>query len=236
MKSKGLIRGYILWYEWPEYGVECNSLWVPIECGAALKTEHRDDSLRDDEGGSISEWNQAYSENTGIYYIWQELPSDYVAINQYRRRWTNIKPGFNADSFFEDYDAMATPCIVPNSLEFQFKRFHSDEMYNLMKETVLEMHPEYAKSWKQHIENSQILYYSNGMMLRWRDFDSYCKFLFPILNELRKKLGWEKPEDIDNPLLFGYISERLFTLWLKHRFLDKRIFKNAYERLENTIL
>ena len=230
------VNGYVLWYEYPEYGIESNSLWVPLQCGAELTGNYRDDSLRDNTGDNISNWNQAYAELTGIYWTWRNRKSDYVLFNQYRRRWENLHPGFNPKKFFDDYDAMATPCIVPTSVEWQFRHFHSDEMYELMKSTVLEMHPDYQKSWIQHIENNQLLYYSNGMFFRWRDFDAYCNFLFPILDAIRVKLGWNTPEDIDKPLLFGYISERLYTLWLKHRYTDRRIFKNAYNRLENTEL
>ena len=229
-------HGYILWYEYPEYGIESNSVWTPLQCGAELTGNYREDSLRDNEGDNISKWNQAYSELTGIYWVWRNRKSDYALFNQYRRRWENIIPGFNCKKFFQDYDAMATPCIVPNSVEWQFRHFHSDEMYELMKSTVLEMHPDYEKSWIQHIENSQILYYSNGMMFRWADFDRYCNFLFPILDAIRVKLGWNTPEDIDKPFLFGYISERIYTLWLKHRYTARRIFRNNYKLLENTEL
>lgn len=236
MKNKGTVQGYVLFYDYPEYGIESNSIWAPIECGAALKKEHRDDVLFDNLGVNISVWNPLYAENTAIFQIWKNCKTDYVVLNQYRRRWNFIKPGFDFDKFFDDYDAIATPCIVPESVAWQFQYFHKKENYDLLKEIVLELFPTYSKDWEQHIEKSQILYYSNGMALRWRDFDNYCNFLFTVLEEFRNRMGWETPDAGYPNLLFGYISERLFTLWLKHRFREVKIFRVPYDRLENTLL
>lgn len=236
MKDKGTANGYVLYFQYPQYGIETNSLWVPLECGAKLKRDKIGESLYDCQGDSISEWNQLYSENTGIYWVWKNRKSDYVVFNQYRRRWGVIKPEFNFDKFFEDYDAMATPCLVPNSVAWQFQFFHKKENYDLLKEIVFEMYPTYMKDWEKHIEGSQLLYYSNGMALRWKDFDNYCNFLFSVLDEFKKRKGWDTPDAEYPHLLFGYISERLFTLWLKHRFVETKILKLPYDRLENTLL
>ena len=62
-----------------------NDLLFPIEVGAALRTEHPEGMLRDDEGINISSKNEMYCELTAQYWAWKNLKSDYYGFFHYRR-------------------------------------------------------------------------------------------------------------------------------------------------------
>ena len=62
-----------------------NSLFLPIEVGAANRKQHLSGYQRDDQGDNISKMNPNYCELTAIYWGWKNLKCDYCGIMHYRR-------------------------------------------------------------------------------------------------------------------------------------------------------
>ena len=62
-----------------------NSLFLPVEVGAANRKVHLPGYQRDDAGDNISAKNPNYCELTAIYWGWKNLDCDYCGIMHYRR-------------------------------------------------------------------------------------------------------------------------------------------------------
>ena len=123
--------------------------------------------------------------------------------------------------------------------------------------------PEYSESWDKYIKNGPNLYYSNGFIMKSEDYDKYCEFLFECLKvytemsgienendlfehvryniEVGKYQRYESLRDVTNEAIKwqcaigGFLSERLWTLWLQHHFSDERIYKLPYIKMEKNM-
>lgn len=62
-----------------------NPLYLPVQVGAALKSERLAGMQPDDEGENISRKNPQYCELTAQYWGWKNLQADYVGLCHYRR-------------------------------------------------------------------------------------------------------------------------------------------------------
>ena len=122
------------------------------------------------------------------------------------------------------------------------------EDLNLCKTIIEDIYPEYKKSYEKYIQNSNILYIANSFITQKKNFDKICEFLFSIFFEFEKRKGfntmeeWKKyikdsnvqicpPDHIQNGRtwedyqlrIFGFLSERLITLYVMHNFKDKNL-------------
>ena len=124
-------------------------------------------------------------------------------------------------------------------------------------------YPEYKESYKKYIKEGENLYYSNGFIMRGEDFDRYCEFLFGCLEKYqtfvdvstfdklveRVKTNMELgkyPKHMNhnsiNPTTIkwqssigGFLSERIWTLWLLHNFNEDKILKLPYNKMEKNM-
>jgi hypothetical protein len=131
----------------------------------------------------------------------------------------------------------------------------------LILEMAIKMYyPDYAEDYDKYIKNGPNLYYSNGFIMKSEDYDRYCEFLFNCLNgylkladiksekdliehvkynmEVGKYHRYPDPKTITQEALKwqcsigGFLSERLWTLWLQHNFNDEKILKLPYIKME----
>ena len=134
----------------------------------------------------------------------------------------------------------------------------------LVLEMAIKMyHPEYTEDYDKYIKNGENLYYSNGFILKAEDFDRYSEFLFDCLNryleftniknqqdlinhvkynlEVGKYIRYNENEKRDERVLRwqceigGFLSERIWTLWLQHNFNKDRIYELPYIKMENNM-
>jgi hypothetical protein len=153
------------------------------------------------------------------------------------------------------------PMVIPADTVEQGYAFSNciDDLYIL--EMVIKMYfPEYATDYDKYIKNGPNLYYSNGFIMRSEDYDRYCEFLFGCLSKyeemvdvstrdkLRKRVETNmelgKYPKYINPhtrveeaikwqmLIGGFLSERIWTLWLLHNFKEDKIMKLPYIKME----
>lgn len=134
-----------------------------------------------------------------------------------------------------------------------------DDLY-IMEMVVKIYHPEYAESYDKYIKNGPNLYYSNGFIMKSEDFDKYCEFLFDCLEKYLQMAGINSQQDLIDHVKYnievgkyprykdpknvaeegvrwqcsigGFLSERLWTLWLQHNFSDEKILKLPYIKME----
>lgn len=212
--------------------------YVPLLAGATL----RDDILKskflcDNTGINISEWNNAYSELSALFWIWKNVDSDIVGLVHYRRFFVNK---FDRIPFHGNYYIYSSKerhkihvlsiaeielllkekeVIVHRSRKYHWDLLHVLKYY-ISEECILNMKETMA-------EYDKVLYEKLGVYLSERCFldynmfigykktiDKYCEWIFPLLERIDdnhlKKYGIRY-----NNRELGYLSEVLFGFWLK---------------------
>ena len=124
-------------------------------------------------------------------------------------------------------------------------------------------YPDYKEDWDKYIKKGPNLYYSNGFIMKAEDYDRYSEFLFKNLLGYLDMAGIHTPKDLvdhvrynievgkyiryENPRtvpqeaikwqteIGGFLSERLWTLWLQHNFKEDRIYKLPYIKMEENM-
>jgi hypothetical protein len=128
---------------------------------------------------------------------------------------------------------------------------------------INKFYPEYADSYIKYIKKGENLYYSNGFIMSEENYDKYCEFLFGILDKFREIFHINSEKDLwfhvgvdvgaggfaqrygNNPMVIwpeamqwqteigGFLSERIWTLWLLHNIEHRRIYNLVYDKQEN---
>jgi len=100
------------------------------------------------------------------------------------------------------------------SLTNQYKRFHIESDWEVCIEVILEKYPEYRTSVERYFNHGNILYLCNMFIAPKQWFYNYCTWLFDILFEVEKRISIS--EDPYQRRVIGFLSERLFTLYILH--------------------
>ena len=122
--------------------------------------------------------------------------------------------------------------------------------------------PDYAEDYDKYIKKGENLYYSNGFIMRSEDYDKYAEFMYKCLCgylkftniktkddlfehvrynlETSKYIRYENEKITDAGFKWqteigGFLSERLWTLWVQHNFSDEKIYKLPYNKMENNM-
>ncbi len=200
--------------------------YVPLLVGAYNKELY--DYKRDDSGDNISYKNSDYCELTGLYWIWKNTDDSYKGIVHYRRffcksRWNgnekNIISIDKLNEWLEEYDLITT---YQEHIRFSLKKklilYHcSEEVFDAMRDSVLRLYPEYIDCFDK-VFNGNTMSICNMVYCKKKVFDSYCEWLFKILNETEKTVEQKKLEY--QPRLYGFLSERLFNVWINYNNLN----------------
>lgn len=253
MKRKDA-RIYVLSHKAVDYGLLDNNLYTPLECGAALRSEHCA-TVKDSVGeGNISEWNGLFAELTGIWHAWKiAAPKSlkYVGFCQYRRRLEFAEDTDFAALFSSAPIITAEPQNLYMLLEDQYRNCHCFDDLKACEEVVAELYPEYVDDWDYVFRHNTRIFYSNGWIMPREEFEKYCTWLFSILEALKIRLGFNSMADVQEHVeknieqhksssargvkyqmqIFGFLSERLFTLYVMHNY-DK-VMTVPYHKMEN---
>lgn len=134
-----------------------------------------------------------------------------------------------------------------------------DDLY-ILEMVIKAYYPDYAEDYDKYIKNGPDLYYSNGFIMKAEDYDRYCEFLFTCLKgyldmadihsekelvdhvrynlEVGKYPRYAGQKNIPEQAIKwqcsigGFLSERVWTLWLQHNFSPERILKLPYDKQE----
>ena len=135
-----------------------------------------------------------------------------------------------------------------------------DDLY-ILEMVIKRLYPEYMDSYEKYIKNGPNLYYSNGFIMKSEDFDRYSEFLFNCLNGYLRLANIKSQKDLVEHVQYnievgkyprypnikavtaegirwqcsigGFLSERLWTLWLLHNFNEDKIYKTPYIKMED---
>lgn len=153
-------------------------------------------------------------------------------------------------------------CIPAQTVEEGYKFSNCiDDLY-VLEIAIKHFHPDYAEDYDKYIKKGENLYYSNGFIMKSEDYNRYCEFLFDCLEhyldlvnvhtqeelidhvnyniETGKYIRYEKEQVNEAAVKWqteigGFLSERIWTLWLQHNFSDDKIYKLPYIKMENNM-
>lgn len=203
--------------------------------GSKDNTEKDSKCKYDNEGDSISQKNPFFCELTALYWIWKNTSDKFVGLDHYRRfLWLNnpeynyiIKNVHDTDKIqnmisFKDIHTVleGVDIIVPRkwilgeTVEKQYASANRKIDFDITRQVITELYPEYSQSFEKIAQGYQ-LYPCNMFLTRREWFDKYAKWLFTILFEVEKRTKIPY-EDIYQRRIFGFLSERLFNVFLLH--------------------
>ena len=172
----------------------------------------------------------AYAEGFQIYDVWKNTNDEWVGINHYRRYF---------DFKGEEHYVTTLPIPLSFNMHEQYARCHNITDLFECESIIDEMFPEY----KCDYANINVLYANNMFILNRKDFNEYCRFVFGVLKRFGEDEGLYSQHDVNeyvrankqfyNPKrkfdvsyqsrLFGFLMERIGTIFFLHYFKDKEV-------------
>ena len=176
----------------------------------------------DDCGDNISYKNPNYCELTALYWIWKNQKLNNVGLCHYRR-FFSIKDGNEYRlASIQELNKKLEECdiVVPKGFKFYtdyFTYYEINQKTDALKKCcdfLAKIDPSY-KPYIRQLKSCHI-YHCYNMMYTSKDvLNRYCEWLFGLLFEFEKRIdisSWS----IQQKRVFGYLSECLFNLWVKH--------------------
>lgn len=196
-------------------------IYKPIQVGKAEKFT----SIRDNTGENISEKNPNYCELTAAYWIWKnDNKSDIVGLTHYRRYFfnriltnnlKNVLSKEKVEKYLEKYDIIIpkkTRCLK-YTVKKAYAKLHEIKDFEECRNILKEKYPDYVDEFDE-VANHKNIYSCNIFISNKKLFNEYYKWLFDILFELEKRTDVSNYSDY-NKRIYGFLSERLFNVWLK---------------------
>ncbi|AFI91093.1 DUF4422 domain-containing protein [Pectobacterium parmentieri] len=220
-------------YDFPQ---EC--IYIPIQVGNGKVAGFLyKDSVKD----NISHLNPFFCELTALYWIWMNDDNDIIGLAHYRRYFSSknkvvkMKKNFVMDES-EVSEAMKSADIIVakprnyfiTTIENHYRRAHHSKDYDVLRETVIELYPDYIKSFDTVMHGKKLSLY-NMFVAKREVIDSYCNWLFNILFSIENKIDYQSYDSYQKRV-FGFMAERLFNVWLEHH---KGEVKIQYNRVNN---
>ena len=188
-------------------------MYLPVQAGAAC--HERLNYQGDDAGESISGRNGIYCEMTALYWAWKNLNADAVGLCHYRRYFR--EPGKNVPLQEETLNGLLAdvPVILPKKRHYvietgesQFVHAHGQNSLDALRGVVGDLYPLYLPAFESSLKKTSGHRF-NMLIMRRKELNAYCSWLFDILFETEKRLGAPAPR------MMGYLSERLMDAWVQ---------------------
>lgn len=210
-------------YRMPE-----DDIYYPVHVGAEGKKKIG--YVGDNSGDNISAKNANYCELTGLYWMWKNVPSDYLGVAHYRRHFAvNNRGGDKWERVAKRADIESklsqAPVIMPRKRNYyiettynQYVHAHHAIDLDTTRAILEERHPEYVKVFDENMLKTSG--HKFNMFIMRRDLaDAYCEWLFDVLFELEKRLDISSYSKND-ARVFGFVAERLIDVWIGTKKLE----------------
>ncbi len=196
-----------------------NDMILPMQVGKAL---HPDlGYLGDDTGDNISDRNPYYSELTGHYWLWKnDHEDDIIGVCHYRRFLINDRGVLfsqkELEGLLQQVDMITTKQVQLNYTYYQaFGADHNRKDLDTVREVIAERFPEDLPLYDQAVNGTRT-YFGNMFIMKKKDFDAYCSWLFEILLEAEKRTDMTGYNDYQKRL-YGFVSELLLMVWVSRK-------------------
>jgi len=244
MKKKNDIKIYIAAHK--NFNVPTNEIYIPLHVGGKNKTDLG--FIKDSTKDNISEKNSSYCELTGLYWIWKNVNADIVGLVHYRRYfYKNIfkkKISFLSESDIKEilskYDIITAPkgYTLHSTVKDDYIKNHLSADLEKCEKVLKSKYPEYSDAYDS-IMNGNYYRQFNMIITSKKIFDEYCTWLFDILFEVEKNIDLEDGRDKYNKRVFGFLSERLFNVWLlknkQYKIKEQCVFNNEESMLKQKL-
>jgi hypothetical protein len=206
------------------YPMPKDPIYVPVEVGAASRTEHFFPN-RDDQGENISLKNPYYCELTGLYWTYKNNDYDVLGLVHYRRYFMKNNLCFSKDlkniisekeinRLLSKYDF-----ILPKKRHYwietnysHYANAHKPEALDIAGEIIQKDYPEYYPSFKKRMAKRSGHYF-NMFIAKKEIANKYLDWLFDILFKVEKRINLTDYTGYDQRV-FGFISERLLDVFI----------------------
>lgn len=209
-----------------KYWMPADDVYLPIHVGREGKEDL--DYMGDNTGDNISEKNPNYCELTGLYWAWKNLDCEYIGLCHYRRyfahkaKGNSLKDKQQSILKKQDYEQLLQQydVILPKKRNYyietvrsQYEHAHNKRDLDEVENIIRQYYPSYIEAYEK-VMSSRKLYIYNMFVMNKFMFDKYCTWLFDILFTLEKRIDIAS-YDKYNARVFGFLSERLFNVWLE---------------------
>ena len=208
-----------------------DEVYLPLHVGR----EGKDDLgyTGDNTGDNISVKNPNYCELTGLYWAWKNMDYEYIGLCHYRRYFAHKAKSNSLEDkkqsilIKQDYEQLLQQydVILPKKRNYyietvrsQYEHAHNKRDLDEVENIIRQQYPSYIEAFEK-VMNSRKLYIYNMFVMNKFLFDKYCTWLFDILFTLEKRIDIAN-YDKYNARVFGFLSERLFNVWLEKQGLN----------------
>ncbi len=193
---------------------------------------------------NISSKNANYCELTGLYYmIKNDTDVEVLGLEHYRRLFTKRKfylfkfpflKSKDIDKILETYDVIVPKiATLPISIYDHYAKDHIEDDLIKTKEIIKRKYPKYVDICEKVLSGNEI-YFCNMFIGKKEVIQDYANFLFDMLFELERQIKDEVDKrDAYQRRVYGFLSERLFTIWLKAQ-KDIKIYECRMEVLDGS--
>lgn len=210
------------------YQMPKGDLYLPIHVGKEGKSDLGYQG--DNTGENISNKNSSFCELTGLFWAWKNFDCDYIGLCHYRRYFTTkslLTRFMSRNNKFdlilneEDVNHLMSKydVIVPKKRNYyieniwtHYQNAHEIKDLEETREIIEEMYPSYVSSFDE-VMSGKTLHLYNMFVMKKKDFNRYSEWVFSILFELEKRTDISD-YDAYQSRIYGFISERLFNVWL----------------------
>jgi len=230
-----------------EYEFPKDDIYIPIHVGKAIKNNEFG-MIGDDTGDNISLKNQNFCELTALYWAWKnELFKDveYCGLVHYRRYFfgkdIQLKDKTIASeneflTYLDNYNIILSTKrnYYIEDIKTHYKNAHHIKDLDETRNIIEEKYPDYIEDFDIFMGQTKIHLF-NMFVMKTDDFNNYCKWLFDILFELEKRIDISD-YDTYQKRVFGFLSERLFNIWIMHNRLNIKEIKVSSIEGENLVI
>lgn len=218
-----------------EFKVPKSDIIYPIHVGKANSDKNLE-MINDYSKDNISKKNNNYCELTAMYWIWKNIECDIVGLTHYRRYFDLNKSNYEfrnhnlnilESKLFESYQdrientiSNGYDIIMPKKTVFymsvrdQYIKNHIREDIEILETVIRKKYPDYMNSYEYVMNKQNKLSPYNMFIMRKKEFNKYCEWLFDILFELETQV--KISEYPYQSRIFGFISERLLNVYVYH--------------------
>lgn len=234
----------------------------PIHVGKALTDTdlhmQADNEVNGQPCDNISAKNESCCELTAMYWAWKNLKKiypdvKYVGLFHYRRFFAfhetkafrdlinkhenaildyKLNPEEIISILNRGYVIVPTRRIFPYPVYVEYSVNLISEDYRILKQVIGEKFHDYYYDFIKTMEHGNTSLSYNMFIMKWEDFEEYCKWLFSVLAEVEPLVPYQHYSTYQKRV-FGFMSEILFDVWLRKnhkrlKFFDVYFYDKDY--------